>query len=133
MTAVTVPTTASFCSEGCFERGPVAGLRDAEARELVVALFVAAAYGDGDLVAGFHALGVVRECGTRQNTFDLVANVEENLIGRERDDGALNLLHAGGWLVGVAALELGEDVGEVFLRLGRLFGWDFRSRRNWLN
>jgi hypothetical protein len=32
--------------EGCFEGGPVAGLRDFEARELVVAFFVAA--GDGD-------------------------------------------------------------------------------------
>ena len=33
-----------------------------------------------------------------------------------------NLLNAGCGLVGVAVFELGEQVGEVFLRLGGLFG-----------
>ena len=36
-----------FFSEGALQRRPVARLRDAEARELVVALFVAAGDGDG--------------------------------------------------------------------------------------
>ena len=38
-------------SEGRFEGGPVAGLRNLEARELVVALFVAAGDGDREAVA----------------------------------------------------------------------------------
>ena len=46
-TPVTVPTTASFCSKACFERGPVARLRHFEARERVVALLVAAGDGNG--------------------------------------------------------------------------------------
>ena len=110
-----------FC-EGCFKRGPVAGLRDFEARELVVALFVAAFDRDGTLFAGLHAFGIVFEGRARQNAFGLVADVEKDLVGGEGDDGALNLLCAGRGLVGVALLELGEDVGEVFLRLGGLFG-----------
>ena len=61
MTAVTVPTTASFLRECLFEGGPVAGLRDAEARERVVALFIAAGDRNGNLVARLYALGVVRE------------------------------------------------------------------------
>ena len=36
-TAVTVPTTVRLVGEGFFERGPVFGLGDFEARELVVA------------------------------------------------------------------------------------------------
>ena len=47
--------------EGALECGPVAGLRYAMARELVVAFFVAAGDGDGKAVAGFDALGIVGE------------------------------------------------------------------------
>ena len=125
MTPVTVPTTASFLREGFFKRGPVAGLRYLESRELVVALFVAALDRDEDFVARLHAFGIVRESGARQNAFGLVADVDENLFGGEGDDGALDLLRAGCGLVGVAVLELGQDVGKVFLRFGGLFGGRF--------
>ena len=79
----------NFFGEGALEGRPVARLRDAEARELVVALFVAAGDGDGERVAGLDAFGIVREGRARQNAFDLVADVEEDLIGGERDDRAL--------------------------------------------
>ncbi len=91
--------------EGCFEGRPVAGLRDLEARELVVALFVAAGDGDGEGVAGLDAFGVVLEGRAGQNAFSLVADVEEDLVGGERDDDALKLALAGLALVRVAALE----------------------------
>ena len=51
-----------FLGECALEGRPVAGLRDAEARELVVALFVAAGDGDGERVAGLDGL---RRCSQR--------------------------------------------------------------------
>src|SRR5271157_2969195 len=48
-------------SECGFQGGPVAGLRDFEAGELVVVLFVAAGYGDGEGVAGSYGFSVVGE------------------------------------------------------------------------
>ena len=59
MTAVTVPATAVFSAKARSRAGPVAGLRNAEARELVVAFFVAAGDGDWKRVAGFNAFGIV--------------------------------------------------------------------------
>ncbi len=43
---------------GRLQRGPVARLRNTEARELVVALFIAAAYGDGKRVAGLYGIRI---------------------------------------------------------------------------
>src|SRR6202007_1811831 len=40
-----------------------------------------------------------------------------------RDDGALDLLNAGGRLVGMALFELGKNVGEVLVGLAGFFGW----------
>ena len=71
----------NFFGEGALQGGPVAGLRDAEARELVVALLVAAGDGDGERVAGLDGFGIVRKGRARQNAFGLVADVEEDLIG----------------------------------------------------
>ena len=110
--------------EGGFESRPVAGLRDFEAGELVVVLLVAAGDGDGEGVAGLDAFGIVLKSGAGQNALGLVADVEKDLVGGEGDDGALQLLCAGLGLVGVAALEVAEQVGEglggfFFCRLGR--------------
>ncbi len=69
--------------EGSFERRPVCGDGDPEPRELVVALFVAAGDGDREGVAGLDRCGVVREGGAGQDTFDLVADVENGLVGGE--------------------------------------------------
>ena len=80
---------------------------------------------DENLVARLNTFGIVGKSGERENAFRLVADVDENLFGGEGDDGALDLLNAGCGFVGVALLELGEDVGEVFLRLGGLFGRGF--------
>ena len=77
--------------KGGFEGRPVAGLRHFEARELVVVLFVAAGDGDGEGVAGLDGFGVVLEGRAGQNAFGLVADVEEDLVGGEGDDGALQL------------------------------------------
>ena len=102
MTAVTVPATAIFSakarsradqSRGCATRW----------RELVVALFVAAGNRDGKVAAGLDAFGIVREGRARQNAFNLVTDVEDNLIDSERDDRALKLLGFGA--MGVRALE----------------------------
>ncbi len=99
-----------FLGEGALEGGPVAGLRDAEARELVVAFLVAAGDGDGQRVAGLDGFSVVLECRAGQNAFDLVADVEDDLIGGERDNCALEL--AGFGAVRVLVFESGERVGE---------------------
>ncbi len=98
-----------FC-EGCFKCGPVAGLGDFEEREIVVAFFVAAFHRDVYRIARLDTFSIVPESGARKNAFRLVANVHENLVGGEGDDGALDLLHAGGRLMGMALLELREDV-----------------------
>ncbi len=111
-----------FLREGFFKRGPVAGLGDFETREVVVALFVAAFDRDEDLVAGLNSLSIVRKSGARKDAFRFVADIDESLFGGKGDDGALDLLNAGCGLVSVAALELRQDVGEVLLRFGRLFG-----------
>ncbi len=104
--------------EGGFEGRPVAGLGHLEAGELVVVLLVAAGDGDGEGVAGLDGFGVVLKGGAGQNALGFVADVEEDLVGGEGDDGALQLLCAGLGLVGVAALEVAEQVGEG---LGGLF------------
>ena len=113
-------------SEGGFEGRPVAGLRDLEARELVVVLLVAAGDGDGECVAGLDAFGVVLKGGAGQNAFSLVADVEKDLVGGEGDDGALQLLCAGLGFVRVAALEVAEQIGEG---LGGFFFDGFRCGR----
>ena len=98
--------------EGGFEGRPVAGLRNLEARELVVVFLVAAGDGDGDGVAGLDGFGVVFEGRAGQNAFGLVADIEEDLVGGEGDDGALQLPCAGFGLVRVAALEVAKQIGE---------------------
>ena len=98
--------------KGGFKGRPVAGLGHLEAGELVVVFLVAAGDGDGEGVAGLDAFGVVLEGGAGQHALGLVADVEEDLVGGEGDDGALQLLCAGLGLVGVAALEVAEQVGE---------------------
>ncbi len=109
--------------KGFFKCGPVAGLGDLETREVVVALFIAALDPDEELVAGLYTFGVVLESGAREDALRFVADVDEGLFGGEGDDGALDLLNAGAWLVGMALLELGENIGEVFLRLGGWLDW----------
>ncbi len=120
-----------FLSKGGFERRPIARLRNAEARELVVALFIAAGDGDGKGVAGLTRFGIVLECGARQNAFHLVADVEDDLIGGERDDGAFELLGFGA--MRVRALEFRKQVGKGGLSAQVLVfslgaGRRFRSR-----
>ena len=111
-----------FFGEGALESRPVAGLRDTMARELVVALFVAAGDGDGKCVAGLDAFGVVGEDRTRQNAFNLVADIEDNLIGGKRDDRALKLFAFGA--MRVRALECRECVGKRGLTVQVLvFDW----------
>ena len=118
--------------EGCFEGRPVARLRDFEAGELVVVLLIAAGDGDGEAVAGLDALSVVVKGRAGQNALGLVADVEEDLVGGEGDDGALQLLCAGLGLVRVAALEVAEQIGEGFggfFLCGRLLNWSRLGRR----
>ena len=114
--------------EGGFEGRPVAGLRDLEARELVVVLLIAASNGDGEGVAGLDALGVVGEGRAGQHALGFVADVEEDLVGGEGDDGALQLLCAGRGLMRVAALEVAEGIREGF---GGLFLWRRDDGRGW--
>ena len=104
--------------EGALEGRPVSGLRDAVAREFVIALFIAAGDGDWKTVAGLDAFGVVGEDRARQNAFNLVADVEDNLIGSERDDRALKLLAVDA--MGVRALECLQLISKrgLFDRLG---------------
>ena len=99
-------------SESGFQGRPVAGLRHFKAGKLVVVLFVAAGYGDGEGVAEFDGFGIVVKGGARQNAFGFVADVEEDLIGGDGHDGALQLLCAGVGLVRVGLLKGGEQVGE---------------------
>ena len=69
--------------KGSLKRGPVSGLRDFETRKLVVAFLVAASDGNFACLAGLNLGGIVVECAARQHSFDLVAHVEEDLVGRE--------------------------------------------------
>ena len=101
-----------FVGEGGLQGRPVARLGDFEARKHIVVLLVAAGDGNREAVAGVDAFGVVLEGGAGQNALGLVANVEEDLVGRERNDGARELPLAGLGLVRVAVLELVEQVGK---------------------
>jgi len=69
----------------------------------VVALFVASLDADREGVA--HLNGSLVEVGQGQHALGLVADVDKDLIGRNRDDGANQLLLAVFGLVRVAALE----------------------------
>ena len=95
-----------------FKCGPVAGLRDFEAGELVVVLLVTAGDGDRDRVAGLDGFGIVLKSGAGQNALGLVADVEEDLVGGDGYDGSLQLPCAGLRFVRVAALEVAEKIGE---------------------
>ena len=99
--------------EGFFERGPVFGLRHLKARELIVALELRPLTETGKLSPG-HAVGVVLECGARQDAFGLVADVEKDGVGGDGDDGAFQLAGVALGLVGMAALELREQIAEGF-------------------
>ena len=58
-------------------------------------LGVAAGDGDRECVAGLDGLGVVVEGRAGQNALGLIADIEEDLIGGERNDDALELTLAG--------------------------------------
>ena len=103
--------------EGGFQGRPVARLGHLEARKLVVVLGVAAGNRDRETVARLDLFGIVLEGRTGQNALGFVADVEKNLIGGERDDGALQLLCARFGPVRVAVLEGAEQVGEGLLGL----------------
>ena len=75
-------------------------------------LGVAASDGDGEGVAWLDRFGVVGEGRTGQNALGLVADVEEDLIGGEGNDDALELALAGLGFVRVAALKVVEQVGK---------------------
>ncbi len=105
-----------FLGVCALQAGPVARLRHTEAREIVVALFVAAGDGDRERVAGMNRLSIILEGRARQNAFHLVADVEDHLIGGERNHRALELLGRGA--MRVLAVEGGKRVGEGLGRLG---------------
>ena len=84
-------------------------------------LGVAAGNRDRETVARLDLFGIVLEGRTGQNALGFVADVEKNLIGGERDDGALQLPCARLALVGVGALEGGEQVGEGLGSFADLF------------
>ena len=92
----------------------------AEARELVVALGVATFDGDGEAIAESGRLLVGGKDGEGEDAFCLVADVDEDGVRGEGHDGAAELA-AGVCLVGVGALEVGEEVGEGLLGLGLVF------------
>ena len=85
----------------------------------------------GKVSPGLTASALLLEGRAGQDAFSFVADVEEDLVGGEGDDDALKLALAGLALVRVAALEGGEQVGEGFLRLGRLgrlVDWELGDR-----
>ncbi len=107
-TAVTVPETTDFAGEGALHGVPVPGLLDADAGELVVALGVAALDGDGELVADADGGAGVGEEVEGEDALGFEADVDEDGVGGEGDDGAadpLSTLHR----ACVAALE-GEEL-----------------------
>ena len=77
--------------EGALQRGPVLRPRDLEARQFVVAFGIAALDGDRNLVARLYGFAGALEDGQRQNAFGLVADVEQDRIGGDGDDGAFQL------------------------------------------
>ncbi len=84
------------------------------AGELVVAVEVAALDGDAELVA--HLGCVVGEGAQGQDAFGLVADVEEDHVRSDGDDGGVNLLGAGAAVdrCGALAVVFLEEGGEVF-------------------
>ena len=75
-------------------------------------LLVAAGDRDGEGIAGLDGCGVVVKRRAGQHAFSLVADVEEDLVGGERDNSALQLRRAGLGLVRVGLLEGCEQIGE---------------------
>ena len=72
------------------------------------------------------ASALLREGRAGQHALGLVADVEEDLLGGEGDDNAFELALAGFAAMGVAALEVFEQIGEGLLRLFRLFDGHLR-------
>lgn len=104
--------------EGLFERGPVFWLRDTQAGELVVALFVAALDGDHEPGAWFDGLVCALEQGERENALCLVADIDEDLLGGDGDDGSGDLAAVVRGSARVGLLVLLKDLVEGFGGLG---------------
>jgi hypothetical protein len=110
---------------GLLQRGPVPGSFDLDQRQQIVALRVAPADPHAKLIThGDSQLpGLVAQLGRRQHAFDFQANVHEDGIVRDSDDGSEPSLAAVLSNVAMAVLELGEQFGEggVFRRGSPLF------------
>ena len=74
----------------------------------------------GNSSPGLHGFGVVLKGRARQNTFHLVADVEKNLVGRERNDRALKLFGRGAMRVRASKAESRSAKGFGRLVQGRL-------------
>src|SRR5579862_6493690 len=102
----------SFVGEGFLQRCPIHRTLDFEARQLVVAVEIAAFDCDQGFVARLKRLSLQNIKG--KDALRLEANVKKYSLGGYRDDGAFQLLAAFGF-VGVALLELRQNFAE---RLG---------------
>ena len=106
-----------------FQRRPVLGPLHAYFGEIVITLLVAPLDGHRELVAYPHAhrAGCVFELGYRHDAFDLVADVDEDLLRRNGYHRAGETLAAGFGFMCVGMFVLGQDVREVFAVFGH--GW----------
>ena len=84
--------------------------------EFVVAVGITAFYGDAELVTGLHGLFILGEGGEGKDALRLVADVEEDRIHGDGDDGGVDLFRAAGAIdsVGAGGSIFAEKLGKIF-------------------
>jgi len=105
--------------ESFFESRPIHGALDFEARELVVAVEIAAFHRDQTLVARLQGFALQR--GHRQDALGLVSDVKEHRLGVDGNHRGLQLAAAfslAGMALGVLRKNVAERFGAVDGRLG---------------
>ncbi len=119
-TAVTVPAITALSAKAFSKRRPILRPLHVDAREFVVSVLAASLDRNRQFVARLDGFASLHKFGQRNDSFDLVADIDENGLGSYRYDGAFQAFLARFGLVGMRLLVLGKYVAERFVRCWRI-------------